>query len=197
MRESGELSLQGPLRVFLFLSLVFSGVKGRKERRKKVSLFVARRFFVLRLLSCCVASPVASALTLHIPEFHLSPLSPPAAPLHKLRNGFYPPRHASRRSVLAAAASTEAMRGAPRRQGDGDRILLKLFFFGSAAPPLLLSACLSLWQQFRLEKSQGRLSPFPLRATATEALCCPFHASRRRARILLAAHAGGKEPRRG
>lgn len=53
-------------------------------------MFVAHRFFVLRRLvasplllrrlSCCVASLVASPLTLHNPEFDLSPLSSPRGP---------------------------------------------------------------------------------------------------------------------
>lgn len=37
---------------------------------------------------------------------------------------------------------------------------------------------------------------FRLRATASEALCSPFFASRRRARFCLAAHTGEQEPRR-
>ena len=118
---------------------------------------------------------------------------PPRGPLHKLRNGFYPPRHASRRSVLAVAASMEAMQGAPWRQSNGDRSGLLALFFGSA-PSLLSSSCLSLAAISLGAKVDSCL--LSLRATAPEALCSPFRASRRRARLLLGAYASGQEPRR-
>ena len=169
--------------------------KEREEEERKVRAFLCSSSqFLLRRLFC-------SLFTLQPPEFRLPfPFSPPRGPLHKLRNGFYPPRHASRRSVLAAAALTRAMQGAPLRQGDGDRSgLLSSFFFGSAlscscsSPALLLSRAI-----FPLGEPRSILcsSPFSLRATAPGALCSPFRASRRRARPRLVASTGEREPRR-
>ena len=119
--------------------------KEREEEERKVRAFLCSSSqFLLRRLFC-------SLFTLQPPEFRLPfPFSPPRGPLHKLRNGFYPPRHASRRSVLAAAALTRAMQGAPLRQGDGDRsgLVSSLFFWLCSLLLLLFSCSLALSGNF-------------------------------------------------
>ena len=85
--------------------------EGRRSRRGKEPGFFLRRVFFFS------SSASASLLLIHSffnPEFD-SPLVFPRGPVFKLRHGFYPPRHASRRSVLAVAALIEAMQAAPRR----------------------------------------------------------------------------------
>ena len=96
--------------LFLFF-LSFLNVRRKRERQKREEAKARRSgflrsvfffFFFFRRLSASHFTPEI------LPSL-------PRGPLLKLRHGFYPPRHASRRSVLSAAASIWGMQGAPWR----------------------------------------------------------------------------------
>lgn len=166
--------------------------EGRRSRRGKEPGFFLRRVFFFLVVRLGLSA--FDSLFLQ-PRIRLPPRLPPRprfqAPPWLLPSASRLPQVRACRCCLDRGNASGAAALERRRSTEALGSFFRSAVLAASASfrsPLLTAISLGA-------KVDSCLS-FRLRATASEALCSPFFASRRRARFCLAAHTGEQEPRR-